>query len=137
MKKSSILLASLILFFSAFGVSSLAAQDSGEYYYTNVSILKIYPHAMGYYIVYRRPASLGTAEIFVPKEWLENRPTKAVLNLTSQNVGPYVTIVTKDGAFDHVRITAPSNIRDPAWGTLTSGVPYNDKFKVDTLEIKY
>jgi hypothetical protein len=136
MKKATLLLVSLVLALGIFAVLPAAAEES-DMYYTNVTILKIYPHSLGYYIIYRKPAGLGTAEFFVPKEWLDRRDSRAVLNLTDQNISPYCSIITKKGEFDHIRITAAKDISDPTWGTLDSGVPYNDKFKVDKLVIQY
>lgn len=136
MKKFALLLVSFVLLFGAFAILPASSEES-DMYYTNATILKIFPHPLGYYIIYRRPASLGTAEFYIPKEWFDRRDGRAVLNLTNQNISPYLSIMTKKGEFNHIRITAPQNLTDPTWGTLNSPTPYNDKFKVDKLTIEY
>ena len=136
MKKAKILLMTFLLVFGLFAALPAAADES-EFYYTSVQILKIFPHQLGYYVLYRCPGSVRTAEFFIPKGWFDRRDQRAVLNLTDQNVNPYLSIMTKKGEFNHVRLTLPRNITDPVWGTLPSGAPYDDKFGVEKLTLEY
>lgn len=136
MKKSALLLASMFLLFGLFTALPVASEES-DMYYTTATIIKAFPHQNGYYIIYRSPTSLKSSEFFIPKEWFDRRDSRAVLNLTDQNISPYLAIVTKGGKFDHIRITLPKDISNNVWGTLTSGVPYNDKFTATELKLEY
>jgi len=135
MKGKSFLLAALLLIM-AVGIAAPAFTEESDVYYVNMPILKIYPHTKGYYIIYRRNG-LTSGEFFIPKAWLDNRDQRAVMNLYSANITPYITLVTKKGEFDHIRINAPKNTLDPTWGALFSGAQYDEKFNVEKLELKY
>lgn len=136
MKKSALPLIALVLVLGIFAAIPAASEES-DMYYTNVTVLKIFPHKLGYYVIYRRASSLKSAEFFIPWKWFDRRDSRAVLNLTDQNISPYLSIMTKAGEFDHVRITAPSDFTDPVWGTLQSETPFNDKFNVEKLTLEY
>lgn len=135
MKKTLLLLLTALFAFGIFAALPAAAEES-EYYYVNVQILKIFPHQLGYYVIYRR-AGLKTGEAFIPKEWLDRRDGRAVLNLTDQQINPYLSIVTKKGEFSHVFIVAPKDTRNPAWGILENSADLTEKFKVDKLALEF
>lgn len=135
MKKKLLLLISLVLSIGLFAVLPAAAEES-DYYYVNAPILKIFPHRLGYYVMYRRTNS-EIAEAFIPLKWLQPGDQRAVLNLTKADIVPYLTFVMKKGEFDHVRITAAKDTNHPTWGVLTSGAQYNDKFNVEKLDLKF
>lgn len=135
MKKKLLVLISLVLSIGLFAALPAAAEES-DFYYVNTPILKIFPHRLGYYIMYRRTNS-EIAEAFIPLKWLQPGDQRAVLNLTKANITPYLTFVLKKGEFDHVRITAAMDTNHPTWGVLTSGAQYNDKFGIEKLDLKF
>lgn len=136
MKKSALLLVLMVLLFALFAAMPAASEES-DMYYTTATIIKAFPHKLGYYIIYRSPTSLKSAEFFIPKEWFDRRDSRAVLNLTDQNIEPYLAIMTKGGKFDHIRITLPKDVSKSVWGTLTSGVPYDDRFTATELKLEF
>jgi hypothetical protein len=136
MKKSVLLLVSMILLLGLFAAMPVASEES-DMYYSTATVIKAFPHKLGYYIIYRSPTSLKSSEFFIPKEWFDRRDSRAVLNLTDQNISPYLAIMTKAGKFDHIRITLPKDVSNGVWGTLTSMVPYNDKFTATELKLEY
>lgn len=129
MKKCTLLALTMILVFGIFAAIPAAADES-DMYYVNVQILKIFPHRLGYYVIYRR-AGLKTGEIYIPKEWIDPRDGRAILNLVPSDINPYLTFVTKGGEFDHVRISAPRDIHHTVWGSMDQGGDTADRFKVD------
>lgn len=135
MKKAVTLLISFMLLFSFFAVLPAAAEES-DMYYVNVQILKIFPLHEGYYVIYRR-SGLKTGEAYIPKEWLDRRDQRAVMNLTDQNVSPYLSIMYKAGEFNHVRIVASKDLDNPTWGNMVERPDQADKFKIEKLELQY
>lgn len=135
MKKAVLLLISFMLVFSFSSVLPAASEES-DMYYINVQILKIFPLHEGYYVIYRR-AGLKTGEAYIPKAWLDRRDQRAVLNLTEQNISPYMSVMFKDGEFDHVRIVAAKNINDPTWGNMVERPDQADKFKIEKLDLQF
>lgn len=135
MKKMTLLAISLVLLFGVFAAIPAAAEES-DMYYVNVQILKIFPHRLGYYVIYRR-AGLKTGEIYIPKEWLDRRDARAVLNLVESDVNPYLTFVLKGGEFNHVRISAARDINHPTWGMMPQDGGVAERFKVDTVKLEF
>lgn len=135
MKKAMIIMLAVLLAGTALIASPAVAAES-EMYYTNAQIIKIFPHQLGYYIIYKR-TKLKTGEAFIPKEWFDRRNSKAVMNRFTGDIAPYFSYMTKNGEFDHIRIYVPEDIFHPVWGTLQSGAKYNDKFNVETFEMQY
>lgn len=135
MKKAVLLVTAFILVFGVFAAIPAAAAES-DLYYVNVQILKIFPHKYGYYVIYRR-AGLKHGEVYIPHEWFDRRDSRAILNLTSENINPYLTIVTRNGEFDHVRVVAKKDTRHVTWGTISEKALEESKFKVDKLAVEY
>ena len=85
MKKSMLLLISFVLIFGLVAALPVASTES-EFYYVNVQILKIFPHKLGYYVIYRR-AGLKTGEVYIPQKWFDRRDQRAgkIVNGTVQD----------------------------------------------------
>ncbi len=135
MKKAVLLLVSFMLVFSFVAALPAAAEES-DMYYVNVQILKIFPLHEGYYVIYRR-AGLKTGEAYIPNAWLDRRDQRAVLNLTNNSVSPYLSIVYRNGEFDHVRIMASKDLQNPTWGTMVERSDQPDKFKIEKLDLQF
>ena len=137
MKKSMLLSLAFILVFGIFAAIPAASEaKQSEYYYVNVKILKIFPCKLGYYVIYRR-AGLQTGEFYIPQKWLDRRDSRAVLNLTEQNVDPYLSVVMKSGEFDHIRIVASKDITHPTWGQINQSTVPDDKFGIEKLALEF
>ncbi|HHU35896.1 MAG TPA: hypothetical protein GXZ47_01565 [Treponema sp.] len=134
MKKTMLLIIALMLMFGSFATLSADTADKKEsdIYYINAKILKIFPHKLGYYVIYRR-GGLKTAQAFIPHEWFDRRDSRAVLNLTDGNIDPYLTFVMRNGEFDHVRVAAKKNLRHNTWGTIAENAIPADRFQIETL----
>ncbi len=137
MKKSVLVFLTFILLFGFFAALPAASESKeSDYYYVNVQILKIFPCKLGYYVIYRR-AGLQTGEYYIPQKWLDRRDSRAVLNLTEQNVAPYLSIMMKNGEFDHIRIVASKDINNPTWGQINQSSLPADKFNVEKLALDF
>ena len=135
MKKSMLLLISFVLVFGLVAALPLASTES-EFYYVNVQILKIFPHKLGYYVIYRR-AGLKTGEVYIPQKWFDRRDQRAVMNLTDQNINPYLSFMIKNGEFNHVRVIAPKDIRNQVWGLINESEIPAEKFNVEKLPLEF
>lgn len=135
MKKSLLLILAFILVFGCFAALPAAADES-ELYYINVQILRIFPHKLGYYIIYRR-AGLKTGEVFIPHEWFDRRDSRAILSLVGGDVNPYLTFVLRNGEFDHIRICAMKDLRHGTWGMISENAIEADRFQVETLNPQF
>jgi len=135
MKKAVLLLVAFMLVFSVVAVMPAAAEES-DMYYVNVQILKIFPLHEGYYVIYRR-AGLKAGEAYIPQTWLDRRDQRAVLNLTEQNITPYLSVIYKGGEFDHVTIVAAKNLQHPTWGNMVERDDQPDKFNIEKLDLQF
>lgn len=111
-----------------------SALMTSSIYPLRVDIVKIYSHAQGYRVVYRKgEASFG--EAYLPITWFVPGG-KGVLVQGRGRQYPYMVIYyTTDGAFSHVKLFVAQSIRDPSWARL-EGDP-GDRFKVDTLKLEF
>jgi hypothetical protein len=136
MKKATLLLISFIMIFGIFAALPAAAGES-DLYYVNVPIVKIFPHRLGYYVIYRR-SGLQTGECFIPAKWLARSDQRAIYMSVKSNINPYLSIVMKKGEFEHVRIYAPQDLRNQAWGVLDgTRADMEEKFNIEKLDIKF
>ncbi len=135
MKKTVLLMVCACILFGLAAAVPLAAEES-EFYYVNVPVLKVFPWRLGYYVIYRR-AGLKTGEAYIPHQWFDRRDNRAILNLISENLNPYMTIMFRKGEFDHVRLVLPKDQKHPVWGVLSPGAPIEDKFQIEALTLEF
>ena len=108
-----------------------------ELYYVNVQIIKAYQHNQGYYIIYRRP-NMQTAEAFIPHKWFSPADGRGQVKRINTRVSPYMTVFTKDGKFEYVKVSLPvNNPQHPVWGFLSNPSEYDGKFNNETVELKF
>ncbi|CEM62579.1 hypothetical protein DWQ65_07195 [Treponema phagedenis] len=148
MNKSLFFICSILFlgFFSSSAVTAQEAERAGgneqsqetipDLYYISAPILKVFPHKLGYYVIYRREG-FKTGEVFIPHNWFKPEVNKARLVLVNTRVNPYLTFFIKEGAFYSVKIAAPQNLKSTFWGNLKAPALYNDKFNVETLPLEF
>ena len=85
-------------------------ENSSAYYYVNVPIEKVYPHRLGYFILYRKSGTeMGQA--YLPIKWFEKSAGKGeLIRLAGGTQWPYLSIFYKEGKVDHVRLFIPHRI---------------------------
>jgi hypothetical protein len=126
MKRPLVVLALFAFVFAA----SLAA-DTSEYYPVRVTVVKIYAHADGYRVLYRK-GTADIAEVYIPARWFSSGG-KAALIRGSEPSYPYLVVFYKEGKFDHLRLYALADTKDQSWGILD---PALGKGKFDGEDIK-
>lgn len=135
MKKTIKILISLLLVFSFCALIPAVAEES-DMYYVNVPILKVFPHKLGYYVIYRK-GNLQAAEVFIPLKWFDRSDLRAVINKSTDDINPYFSYLTKNGEFDHIRLHLPQSINHQVWGVLQSGSKYDKNFDSNTFKLEY
>ncbi len=146
MKRSLIISA---LLFAVFAFSSFAQESKSEkeykypfneagITYRNVTVYKILDHKDAYIIMYaKQHGSIGTTTI--PKSWYSqdgNKSPKLSFRPLPKGMAPWMTIISKDGSFNHVMVTMPFSRAHAAWGVADSNADVGDTSK-ETLEIAY
>lgn len=111
-------------------------KNESDLYYFNFPILKIAQHKMGYYIIYRRQGSL-TGECYIPHSWFQPKDKRGILDVTSKDMRPYMSVVYKNGEFDHVRLITPHSSKHPSWAIISNNAIGNEKFEIESLDIQF
>ena len=111
--------------------AAFAQQNDGRNAYVkSVRIARVYPHALGYRILYFK-STLEYAEMYVPAQWFSfSGASKANVIWGETAEFPYFTIYYKDGKFDRILLYLHSDKHDITWGTLPVGVDYTRQFDV-------
>ncbi|MCL2210128.1 MAG: hypothetical protein FWC19_09180 [Treponema sp.] len=127
-----------MVIFSPVLVSPVFAQDSGEMYYHNVTIEKIYLSGQGYVVQYRKGVNnLGT--IGIPYEWFTAAGGKAeVLKLPPGLDWPSMSVFYKNGEFNYVRLYVHRSKAHWSWAVVPLGADVSKHFEnLDDFKIDY
>ena len=139
MKKWGIV-AALLLTVTLGTVSALEQEHKYEFQeakvsYHNVTVYKVLDHRQAYVVLYAKGhGDVGT--VTIPKKWDTDAPSKLYFRQLPTAMQTYMTVVSRDGSFDHVILTMPVSRANTAWGVADSNVVIEDADK-DTLEIVY
>jgi hypothetical protein len=129
------------------GVSTVVAQESkaqtekdpekwSDLYYITVPIEKIYPHTLGFMVLYRKNnTELG--RLYIPDEWLNKAGGKGeLIYLPNDETWPYLVIYYKQGEFYRVRLFVKRNKNHSSWGVLPQGTNISDNFNIEELKLE-
>jgi hypothetical protein len=127
MRRTAIIAVLVMLACSA----AFAQQSAGQTVYAKtVRIARVYPHALGYRILYLT-SKMEYAEMYVPQTWFSFSGTgKANVVWGNSDEFPYLTIYYVNGKFDRILLYLRSNMKDMTWGTLTPGIDLTRQFDV-------
>jgi len=136
----------LVAFAACMFVMPVLAQDTAQsedtdkwsdLYYVNVPIEKIYPHSLGYMVLYRKNGvDLGRA--YLPMEWFTEAGGKGeLIRMGPGKTWPYMSIFYEEGQFSHVRLFVRAERSHTSWGMLSSGSQIDDKFAVEELDLEF
>jgi hypothetical protein len=125
--------ATIVLVLIAIVSLGLAAETSA-FYPVRIDVVKVYSHADGYRIIYRK-GSADVGAVYLPARWFVPGG-KAELVRENDPSYPYMTLFYKGGKFDHLRLYVLANQKDETWGILppSEGV---GKFDSDDLKIEF
>jgi hypothetical protein len=131
-----------------FALMPLVAQDSGgngleksqvirspaDLYPLRLDVTKVYIHAEGYRIVYRK-GSVSFGDAFIPASWFVPGG-KAQLVPQRGPAIPYAVVFYKENKeFSHIKLYVHSVLTHESWGRMTGDV--GDRFKADTLVLNF
>ncbi|MBN1242580.1 MAG: hypothetical protein JXA15_07735 [Spirochaetales bacterium] len=108
--------------------------DPSPYYPFRFDVIRVYSHALGYRVLYRKGSS-DFADVYIPAGWFKSGG-KASLVVADDPAFPSMTIFYKDGAFSHVRLYVRASRKDSTWGLLTEEDP-SAKFEVTELKVAF
>jgi hypothetical protein len=136
MKKICFVLAVLL-----FLASSNVFANESEYYARTFQIEKVYPHRLGYKVLYLT-ARLSYAATYLPHKWFSQSATKngqqakGELAWGNDPTYPYMIVFWKDGKFSHVRLFLKKDMHDISYGVIS---PQQDpaQFEVDEIALEY
>jgi hypothetical protein len=120
----------LLVVLVAFLACALAAETSA-YYPVRLDVVKVYSHAEGFRVVYRK-GSADVAAVYLPARWFVSGG-KAELVRGHDPSFPYMSVFYKDGKFDHLRLYVLADQRDQTWGILS---PSEGAGKFDSEDLK-
>jgi len=111
-----------------------ATAENSAYYPVRVSVLKVFSHAQGYEVLYRKGLA-GTAAVFIPVTWFVPGG-KAELVQATDPAYPYLVVFYKEGKFDHLRLYVQASLKDPSWGTLDPKAG-EGKFNSEDIKLEF
>jgi hypothetical protein len=138
LKKIRLLLAALL--FAAL-VLPVAAEES-EYFVKTIYIARVYPHPLGYKVIYTK-SSMDIGETFLPLKWFsastgkDGVMAKGELIWGNDTSYPYLAVYWKGGKFSHVRLFLKTNYSDPTWGTMDSNADYSKNFDIEEPKLEF
>lgn len=103
--------------------------------YHNVSIRKVLDHKDAFVVFYQK-GRRDTGTITIPKKWYKQNPKKLTFRPLPRGMTPYMTVISREGAFERVTLTMPISHATTYWGIADSNITVDDADK-DTLEIEY
>ncbi|BDC95676.1 MULTISPECIES: hypothetical protein [Treponema] len=145
--KKSLIVSALLFAAMAFSASAQDSKKEQEYKYPfqeakisyhNVTVYKVLDHKDAYLVMYAKGhGSVGSVSI--PKKWYEkdeSNHAKLAFRPLPKGMAPWMTVVTKEGSFNHVILTMPVSRMSASWGVADSNLVVSDKDK-DSLEMVY
>jgi hypothetical protein len=109
-------------------------RSPAELYPLRLDVTKVYIHADGYRIVYRK-GSISFGDAFLPASWFVPGG-KAQLVPQRGPVIPYAVVYYKENKeFSHIKLYVHSILTHESWGRMTGDV--GDRFKADTLVLDF
>ncbi|MFQ3620655.1 MAG: hypothetical protein SNJ78_06895 [Spirochaetales bacterium] len=130
----------ILCLFLAIGTGLVALES--EYYAKTVLIEKVYPHNLGYKILYTT-SKLDIAETYLPHAWFahsssrDGKLVKGEIQWGDDPTYPYMIIYWKNGKFSHVRLFLKKNMNDLSWGSLNPTEDLSAKFNVEELILEF
>ena len=102
--------------------------DTGDMYYINVPVEKVYLAYEGYLIQYRNGANtVGT--VGIPYEWFTDSASRAELMRTAPGKDwPSMSVFYRDGEFSHVRLYVHRSRAHVTWSVVPMGADVSGHF---------
>jgi hypothetical protein len=131
-------LLAVVLLLAPIGMS--AAQDQGDddptLYAISVPVQRVYPHSLGYKVIYNR-SDLYPDTVYLPGRWFTEAAGKAEIVRTRHPSAPYLTVFYRNGDVSHMRLFVHADWSHRTWGALPSGEDLREQFSSDEFRIRY
>jgi hypothetical protein len=109
-------------------------QEPSDLYPVRLDVIRIYSHAAGYRVLYRR-GQAQFADLYIPAGWFVPGGQAQLIRGRGPQFPYLVVYYNSEGSFSHLKLYAQSSLADPSWATL-EGNP-GDRFKVDTIKLEH
>jgi hypothetical protein len=120
----------VILLVMACSVAFAQQRAERQVYSKTVAIAKVYPHLLGYRILYFK-SDLTYGEMYVPSSWFKfDGAGRGAVVWGNTGEFPYFTIYYADGAFDRIVLYLHENMKHLSWGSLPPGIDLATQFNV-------
>lgn len=108
----------ILALFALLVVAATIGADTSDYYPVRVDVVKIWIHAEGYRVVYRKGMS-DLADVWIPVGWFVPGGKAELVKAVDPSY-PYMIVFYKgQGTFSHLRLYAQQYAADPSWGVMT------------------
>ena len=138
MKKAVILFAAALFLLAslpAFSQAQTQAQNTyaKDAYVKTIPLLKVWLHDLGYKVQFFNSNS-RVSDIYVPLTWFnKGAQSKADIVYGNEKGFPYCTIVSIDGAFDHITLYVLNDFGSQTWGVLNVPGDLSAQFNVQEV----
>lgn len=116
-------------------VLMLTSAQKSTLFTKSVNITKIYPHKLGYRVIYMTDA-LEYREVYLPSELFTiEGGSKVFFGLGKAY--PYMQIFWDNGEFSHVKLYLKQDYNDLSWGSLNIPDSYDEFFSMDNIKFDF
>lgn len=114
----------------------LSSQAKSPYYTRSVIITRVYPHKLGYKVLYMTN-ELKNKSIYLPKTIFSDSNDGSDIILGLDKSYPYMQIFWKNGEFSHVKLFLKSDFNDITWGSFNNPDSHDDNFNNADLKFDF
>lgn len=125
----------LLVLFILLSVLMLTSAKKSTLFTKSVNITKIYPHKMGYRVIYITDA-LEYKEVYLPNELFKIDGGSKVF-FGHGKAYPYMQIFWDNGEFSHVKLYLKQDYNDLTWGSLNIPDNYDEFFSMDNIKFDF
>ncbi len=129
-KKAIMIVLVLISFFM------LSSATKSPYYTRHVIITRIYPHDMGYKVLYMAN-DLTNRSVYLPNRIFSESNDGSDIIMGNGKSYPYMQIFWKDGEFSHVKLFLKADFHDLTWGAFNDPNSHDENFKNADLKFDF
>ncbi len=137
MKKAAILVIACMVI----GIFGAAAAES-DYYARTIRIEKVYPHQLGYKVMYTT-GKLEFATTYLPQKWFTHSSSREGAMAKGEVVWgtdpsyPYMIVFWKNGKFSHVRLFLKRNLQDLSFGVMNPREDPTGNFNIEEISLEF
>ncbi|MGL1891503.1 MAG: hypothetical protein OCD02_07730 [Spirochaetaceae bacterium] len=114
----------------------LTSATKSPYYTKHVVITRIYPHQLGYKVIYMAN-NLEYREIYLPNELFTKDVDRSKIFKGYDKAYPYMTVFWNNGEFSHVKLYLKSDFNDITWGVFQNPTAHDENFKNPDLKFDF